>query len=100
MQPVAAAAAAPAPSIELAPGPDGPAKRRRRGGRNRKRDGVAVGQEPVAAQGGGKLAGSGDAPRGRHDARGKPGQRDHEQAHRKESGLKSLISRIRSLFRR
>ena len=99
----AAPAAVAAPPAEPALGADGQPKkkRRRRGGRNRRRDGAGAATAEVANTREGKPAGSGEAaPRGRHDARKKPGPRDHEQGHRKESGLKSLVSRIRSLFRR
>src|SRR5690606_23182614 len=85
-----------------------PKKRRRRGGRNRNR--TAEGSVDAAAgsaantpagqrHGNPGRAAADAAPRGRHEPR--TGQRKtHEQAHKKESGLKSLISRVRSLFRR
>ncbi|MFB9066956.1 DEAD/DEAH box helicase [Pseudofulvimonas gallinarii] len=89
------------PVAEGAPpaGGDAKKKRRRRGGRNRRRDGdAAATPEPGTREG---RAGAVDvSPRGRHDSRPKPAQRDHEQVHRKESGLKSLVRRIRNLFRR
>ncbi len=73
-------------------------KRRRRGGRKRRRDGALAGthENPPREAGGDAAA----TPRGRHEPRAKPSARDHEQAHRKESGLKSLVRRIRNLFRR
>lgn len=76
-------------------------KRRRRGGRNRRRGGADAGQDSAATGVTAPTSGGGDAqPRGRHEPRtGSRSRKDHEQAHKKESGLKSLINRVRSFFR-
>ncbi len=102
VEPVEAAVAVAVPPVDGVPAGEGAEKkkRRRRGGRNRKRDGVAAGAPEANAREGKAATAVDVSPRGRHDARPKPAQRDHEQAHRKESGLKSLVSRIRNLFRR
>jgi ATP-dependent RNA helicase RhlB len=95
-----------APTVTTAPGVDGaPKKRRRRGGRNRTRaEGAATEASALPTSGttAGDAGGSTPTPaaRGRHEPRHPPKRKDSEHGHRKESGLKSLVSRIRSLFRR
>ncbi len=98
-----AEAAIPMTPSEPELGPDGlpKKKRRRRGGRGRNRGGAEgeVINAAQAANGSVASAEPGRQPRGRHEPRS--GQRKtHEEAHKKESGLKSLISRVRSFFKR
>ena len=101
----AVVAAAPVASIPAAApagvgGAEGAArKRRRRGGRNRTREGGADAAAPAAGRPAATAAAD-VAPRGRHEARVPPKRKDAEAGHRKESGLKSLVTRIKSLFRR
>jgi ATP-dependent RNA helicase RhlB len=100
-EPAVVAAAAPVPAAAPAgvEGAEGAArKRRRRGGRTRTRDGAIEAAAPAGAR---PAAPAGDAPpRGRHEPRVPPKRKDAEAGHRKESGLKSLVTRIKSLFRR
>jgi ATP-dependent RNA helicase RhlB len=91
----ATASVAPSPAPEL--GPDGlPKKKRRRGGRNRRRADAVTNESTATNPQAGQTSAT---PRGRHEARPQV-RKDHEQAHKKESGLKSLINRVRSFFRR
>ncbi|MDZ3823751.1 MAG: DEAD/DEAH box helicase [Pseudoxanthomonas sp.] len=98
----AAVVAAPVPTAmpEAVPAAAGRAeggtgKRRRRGGRNRRKPAEVAGTATEAGS-----AAPAPAARGRHEPRPPGKRKDHEQAHRKESGLRSLVSRIRNLFRR
>ncbi len=95
-----------APDSSPAAGEGTPKKRRRRGGRNRKRgvDGsVESSTGPIAAVAVGDAGRATSPPppnRGRHEPRHAPKRKDSEHGHRKESGLRSLVNRIKSLFRR
>ncbi|MBX3724824.1 MAG: DEAD/DEAH box helicase [Xanthomonadales bacterium] len=95
-EPVAVEATA-LPAAALAGASAGtPGKRRRRGGRNRRKGGENASGEAANAAAPAQT----QAARGRHEPRPAGKRKDHEQAHRKESGLRSLVNRIRNLFRR